>query len=186
MNQRKWKAGIGITLILTLFVVSCKAIKAKKAEKDQPEVFFRINPQKTYADNIGAIMLHFDLVNNSDSPVVILKPNATFRPRIEFFRNSLECEDIPIWDSAFNNEYKPVSEEDYVTVESKSSVALMMNGRRNGFLACDSDSVQIKIKYEIFKEIKADDPNFQEKTDILNTITNRNIYSENTKFRLRH
>ncbi|WP_117880275.1 hypothetical protein [Aureibaculum luteum] len=168
-------------LIIFLLFSCCKTIKQNTSKS---KIYFKINSEKTYVDNIGGIMLSFDVVNDSNEDIIMLKPNNTFNSRFDFFTNTMECEDIPIWED--NSEFKhlEVTDKDYLTIKSKTSSELLMNGRNYNWLACDSDSVKIKIKYEPFKTIEEGDEYLNEKKQIVETVSKVNIYSDNTKFKL--
>ena len=180
-NAKIMKFILSIILLIFLSLSSCKTLKQNDAKA---EVYFKINPEKTYADNIGGIMLNFNIINNSKEDIVILKPNNTYNSRIDFFSNTMECEDIPIWESDAGIEHLEVNDKDYLTIKSKTSAELLMNGRSYGWLACNSDSVQIKIKYEPFKIIDEEDQYINEKKQIMGIVSNIKIYSHDVKFKL--
>ena len=172
-------------ILFLLIFISLSACKTIKTNDSKANVYFEINQEKTYVDNIGGIMLSFNLVNNSKEDLVILMPNNTFHPRFDFFSNTMECEDIPIWSSESDYKHLKVKDENYLTVKSKTSAELLMNGRNYGWLACNSDNVKIKIKYEPFDIIKDEDKHFKEKKTIMKTISKLKIYSDDVVISLK-
>ena len=130
-------------------------------------------------------MLSFQVVNNSKEELVLLKPNNTFDSRIDFFSNTMECEDIPLWESNAEFRHVEVSSDDYLTVGAKSTADLVMNGRNYSWLACNSDSVVLKIMYEPFTAVVAQEEYAAEKRRILKEVSAVKIYSREEKVALR-
>ncbi len=165
--------------------MSCTTVKQKSTHQN---FFLKINIDKTYADGIGAIMLYFDVVNNSNKEITILKPNNTVDHRINFFSNTMECKDIPIWSTEYLIKHIAVIEKDYLIIKPNSSAEILMNGRTFGWLACNSDSVEVSVKYEPTKNIinMNGKPTEKQKAynEVINKISDINIYSGNLKFKL--
>lgn len=169
--------------LLFFLIVSCKSLENKNKPK-KSEVYFKINPEKTFVDNIGAIMLSFNIFNDSNDEIVILRPRNTFAPRISFFSNTMECDNIPLWVSESGFTHRKVTKYDFVMVEPHTNIELLMNGRYSNMLACESDSVRIQLKYEPLKIIDYKGEYQDEMEEIGNKITNINISSDNVKFKL--
>lgn len=159
-------------------------------KKDNFEnIYFKINKEKTVANEFGDIKLYFDLINNSSKTLTILNKFNALDNRIDFFSTTMECEDIPIAEVDHEPKYIKVKEDDYITVLPNSKYEFFIHGMYDDYLSCMSDDVVIKIMYNPFKSAEEGfqyaEPLQKDFKKVFNKITKIKIESENIKFKLR-
>lgn len=152
-------------------------------------IYFKINKQKTVVDSLGRIRVYFNIINNSDKELVLLKPNNSFESRIDFFSTAVECHEVETVSSeeTATKELK-ITTEDYLVVQPNSSSELMMNGDYYGNLECANDDVVLKIEYNPYqiveKGIHYNEVQRKEFNKAFEKISRIKIESENIKFEL--
>ena len=151
-------------------------------------VYIKINTEKTSTTKSGDILLFFDVINNSTKDLIILKPNNSMDIRLDFFSNTMECEDIPIKSTNHVAENLKIKEDDYLTIPANSKIELFVNGTYRNWLACNSEDLVLQIQYNPFKNTEEGNelqpPFKKELSKSLKRITPIKIESENIKFKL--
>lgn len=152
-------------------------------------IYFKIDKEKTVVDSLGRIKLYFNIVNNSDKELVLLKPNNTYNSRLDFFASNVDCEEIAITTSSEAElEAIKITENDYLVVQPNSTSELMMNGDYYGNLECGKDDVVLKIEYNPYQiveqGIQYNEAQQKEFRKAFEKITRMKIESENVKFEL--
>ncbi len=146
-------------------------------------VRFKIIPEKTEVDYIGAITLYTEIINKSNKNITILKPSTQYNQKWMYYDVQNDCADIPAWESEYA---EPVSynETDLLIIPPNSKVEITINGRFNAnMLSCKSESFQIKLFYDANNLIK--DPSIRncnaEEIKILKMLTPVKIESKKVK-----
>lgn len=151
-------------------------------------IYIKVNKEKTNASKDGAILLFFDVINNSNKDLVILKPNNTMDSRLDFFMNIMECEDVPIIATDYIAKELKIKEEDYLTIPANAKIELFVNGTYRNWLACSSEYIILQIQYNPFKSaeegIELLPALKKEISKALKSVTPIKIESENIKFKL--
>ena len=151
-------------------------------------IYIKVNKEKTSATKNGDILLFFDVINNSNEDLVILKPNNSIDSRLDFFSNTMECLDIPITSTDYIAKDLKIKDEDYLTIPANAKIELFVNGKYRNWLACNSEDIILQIQYNPFKNAEEGtefQPAFKkELSKSLKKITPIKIESENIKFKL--
>ncbi|ERJ59876.1 hypothetical protein [Sphingobacterium paucimobilis] len=127
-------------LLLAFMIIANLAFSQK--------VTFKIIKDKTEVDNIGAIILHVEVINKSKNDITILKPATDFNQKWRYYDVEIDCSNIPLW-SAGDQEMIDYEESDLLVIPAKSKVEIIINGRKNAnMLACDSRTFQLKLFYD--------------------------------------
>lgn len=171
----------------TATLTAANAISEKKDNFET--IYFKINKEKTVANEYGDIKLYFDLINNSNKTLTILNKFNALDNRLDFFSTTMECEDIPITEVDHEPKYIKVKEDDYITVLPNSKYEFFIHGMYDDYLSCMSDDVVIKIMYNPFKSAEEGfqyaEPLQKDFKKVFDKITKIKIESENIKFKLR-
>ncbi len=151
-------------------------------------IYIKVNKEKTSATKNGDILLFFDVINNSNEDLVILKPNNSIDSRLDFFSKTMECGDIPITSTDYITKDLKIKDEDYLTIPANAKIELFVNGKYRNWLACNSEDIILQIQYNPFKNAEEGNelqPAFKkELSKSLKKITPIKIESENIKFKL--
>lgn len=146
------------------------------------KVSFEIIKDKTEIDNIGAVILYVDVINESEKDIVILKPATGFDQKWRFYNVDIECADMPIWEDKEQTKIAYI-ESDLLVIPAKSKVEIIINGRKNAnMLACDSKKFILKLTYdasELIKNAETNNCNLDE-IKIVKKLTPIKIESEKT------
>lgn len=170
-------------------LISASAVSSAVSNQDTfGTIYMKINKEKTYTNKNGAILLFFDVINNSNKDLVILKPNNSIDSRLDFFSNTMECEDIPITSTDYIAKDLKIKDEDYLTIPANAKIELFVNGKYRNWLACNSEDIILQIQYNPFKNAEQGDelePDMKkELSKSLKKISPIKIESENIKFKL--
>lgn len=170
-------------------LISASAVSSAVSNQDTfGTIYMKINKEKTYTNKNGTILLFFDVINNSNKDLVILKPNNSIDSRLDFFSNTMECEDIPITSTDYTAKDLKIKDEDYLTIPANAKIELFVNGKYRNWLACNSEDIILQIQYNPFKNAEQGDelePDMKkELSKSLKKISPIKIESENIKFKL--
>lgn len=170
-------------------LISASAVSSAVSNQDTfGTIYMKINKEKTYTNKNGTILLFFDVINNSNKDLVILKPNNSIDSRLDFFSNTMECEDIPITSTDYIAKDLKIKDEDYLTIPANAKIELFVNGKYRNWLACNSKDIILQIQYNPFKNAEQGDelePDMKkELSKSLKKISPIKIESENIKFKL--
>jgi chemotaxis protein histidine kinase CheA len=170
-------------------LVSTSIVNTSISNKDTfGTIYIKVNKEKTNTTKSGGILLFFDVINNSNTDLVILKPNNSMDNRLDFFSNTMECMDIPILTTDYIAKDLKIKDEDYLTIPANAKIELFVNGKYHNWLACNSEDIILQIQYNPFKNAEEDNelqPAFKKELNkSLKKITPLKIESENIKFKL--
>ncbi len=180
--------------MLTIVILSILACKSTMRDSDSEtdDIWIEILTEETKVDEIGGIALHFKVVNNSKKDITILKPRYKRGLQVDFFSNTMECEDVPVWLDDSPTIKRVRMPEDLLIVNKGSQSKLVMDGRLYDWLACDSDSVEIAITYDptdttyLNERLRRFDLGDREKyLELLGKVSRVKFKSVNTKFKLK-
>jgi len=151
-------------------------------------IYLKINKEKTSTTKNGDVLLFFDVINNSTKDLVLLKPNNSIDSRLDFFNNTMECEDVPLKSTDYMPKDLNIKDEDYITIPAKAKIELFINGSYRSWLSCNSDDIILQIQYNPFKSAEEGvelQPALKKQLNkSLKRITPIKIESENIKFKL--
>ena len=151
-------------------------------------IYIKVNKEKTSATKSGDILLFFDVINNSNKDLVILKPNNSIDRRLDFFSNTMECRDIPITSTDYMAKDLKIKDEDYLTIPANAKIEVFINGKYRSWLACSSEDIILQIQYNPFKNAEVgtelQSAFKKELSKSLKKITPIKMESENIKFKL--
>lgn len=163
--------------LLILLLLATTILSAQNAT-------FKIIKQKTVVDAIGAVILYVEVINNSKKEIKILKPATDYSQKWRFYNCDINCNNIPLWESAGNRERLIFAESDLIKIPAKSKQVLSVNGRYNcNMLSCESETFEIKLIYdvrEILQNPNVNNGNLQE-IEMLKKLTLIKIESALTK-----
>ncbi|ENA1795606.1 hypothetical protein ABF176_002453 [Flavobacterium psychrophilum] len=134
------------TLLIAFLIISNLTF-AQKAS-------FKIITEQTEIDDIGAVTLYVDVINNSKKDITILKPATDFNQKWRFYDVKNECDNIPEWQGE-QQKMMAYSESDLLVIKAKTKVEIIINGRMNAnMLSCKSKTFQIELFYDANELIK--------------------------------
>lgn len=158
-------------------------------EKAFGTVYLKVNKEKTKVDSLGFVKLYFDLINNSDKEIIVLKPDNSIDSRINFFTTKMECLNTVDSETAYQAKHLKIKDEDYITVAANSKSEFFIDGVYQDMLACSSEEIVLKIEYNPFRYAEQAIPISEEKQKdfrkAFQKISKQKIESENIKFKLR-
>jgi len=151
-------------------------------------IYIKVNKEKTSTTKNGAILLFFDVINNSTKDLVILKPDNSIDSRLDFFTNTMECENVPLRDTNYLPKDLNIKDDDYITIPAKAKIELFINGSYRTWLSCNSEDIILQVQYNPFKSAEEGvelEPTLKKQlNESLKRITPIKIESENIKFKL--
>ena len=151
------------------------------------EVNFKIIEEKTVADEIGAITLYAEVINNTENDITILKPATKFRQKWRFYNCNIQCDNIPLWTTEAVDNYTEYYESDLLIVPKKSKEEIIINGRHNAnMLVCEDEIFKLELTYdagELIENIDNMNLNIYEK-EIVKKLTPLTIKSKESKIKI--
>lgn len=148
---------------------------------------FKIIEDRTEVDDIEAITVHVEVLNNTKNDITILKPATEFNQKWRYYKSKVECPSDPtLWVSEIQIE-TPYTESDLLVITAKSKAEIIINGRKNcGSLSCGSKEFELQISYdasELINNLNTKNLNSNE-IEILQKLTPIRIESIKTKIKM--